>query len=302
MFAVLLVALLGMAALVIDVGTMWQARRNLVTATDAGALAAAQEYAIGGTGCATVAADFYGRNAPPDADAPTCSTAGQTVTVAGNVDVPFTFGRALGLTDGAITASTTALWQQPYSVSGLRPLGLCLDMLTAQGATPPVLGQTVHVPWNNDGPDTCSNGGSGNNIPGNWGYIDFDNTAGNPNNQISDWTANGYPDAVAPGIFDPFTGAHNNIANDLTPLIGQCITLPIYTKAEGNGGNAEFTIVDFASVILTDVHFTGQQNARYFEFTWASCLVQGSGEGGGIDYGPKTIRICDVDNSAQNRC
>ena len=302
-FAIFLIVMLGMAALVVDYGSLWQARRNLITATDAAALAAGKEFAIGGNGCVSVAGDYYTRNAPPGADAPVCTTpSAKTVKVDGSVDVPYIFGKIFGLTSESMTASTTVVIEQPYSVGGLRPLGLCYEMLDAQGALPPVVGTTVHVPWNNDGPDDCAAESQGNGIPGNWGYIDFDKVNGNPGNQIQDWTENGYPDEVSPGIFPPFTGSHTSLKKDLNDLIGICIGLPIYTVATGNGNNAEFTIVDFASVKLTEVKFTGSQASRYFKFTWDTCLVQGSGTGGGVDYGPKTIRICDVDSTTTNRC
>ncbi|MGI9622780.1 MAG: pilus assembly protein TadG-related protein, partial [Acidimicrobiales bacterium] len=49
--AVGMVGLLGATALAFDLGNAWQARRELTNSTDAGALAAAASFAVGGDGC-----------------------------------------------------------------------------------------------------------------------------------------------------------------------------------------------------------------------------------------------------------
>ena len=46
----------------VDTGNAWQTRRNMVTASDAAALAAAGAYAVGQSGCAEVAAEYLGHN------------------------------------------------------------------------------------------------------------------------------------------------------------------------------------------------------------------------------------------------
>jgi hypothetical protein len=303
LLAVFLVVLLGLAAMVIDYGSLWQHRRQMVTATDAAALAAAQEYAIGGNGCdASVARAYYDRNAPANADAPACTPGTQQVRVDGSVTVEYGFGRILGLDSQAIVSSTTASWQQPSSVKGLRPLGLCLSVLRRLNASPPRSGQRVTIPWNNSQPDDCST--AGNNIPGGWGYIDF-NGGGNGGNEIEAWTADGYDQPVSPGVYEPFTGSHSNLQSTIEGLIsdGQCVALPVYERASGNGNNIRYRVVDFATVVFTGVRFTGSPNNRFLSFQFTPCVVQGDGtNGGGVDYFPRVIRICRVDSTTTNDC
>ena len=62
LFVMFITAFLGCAAFTVDLGHSWQERRNFITATDAAALASAQEYAEGGNGCASVAARRFRRH------------------------------------------------------------------------------------------------------------------------------------------------------------------------------------------------------------------------------------------------
>ena len=298
----MLVVLLGLGAMVIDLGSAWQHRRQLVTATDGAALAAAQEFASGGDGCESVAADYYNRNAPASAEEEVCTPGNHSVRVDGSDTVQFGLARIFGIDDQVVNSSTTASWEQAVAVKGLRPIGLCLGVLEDLGASPPSPGQEITIPWDNNGPDVCSPGGE--NVPGSWGYIDF-NGGGNAGNEIIDWTENGYDELVSPGTYEPFTGAHGNMQSAIEGLIAsaECVALPVYEHASGNGNNARFTVIDFATVTITGVRFTGAPADRYLSFRFTPCLVQGDGAaGGGVDYLASVIAICKVDNSPVDNC
>jgi len=215
--ALLLVVIFGFAAYTLDTGNTWQARRHLITATDAAALGAANEFAKGHDGCAgtddaLVAANYTG------ASVQTCARSSGTgpgyVTVIANHDVDWTFARIFGATGRTITASTTAAWGSPLGLTGLRPLGLCADeahlqswlAAVAAGNTAP--SPTYRIPYTKASPDLCG----GSSVPGNWGVQDF-NGGNNSNNETRDWLANGYPGLVEKGAWIPGNTARSATAS-----------------------------------------------------------------------------------------
>ena len=55
MVALSMVVILGGAAISVDLGNAWQAKRQLHTASDSAALSAGEVYAFSGNGCASIA-------------------------------------------------------------------------------------------------------------------------------------------------------------------------------------------------------------------------------------------------------
>ncbi len=306
--ALMLTVVLGLAAVVVDVGNSWQTRRHLVTATDAAALAAAQAYVQDSTGCDAVAADYINKNfgaatmtactyVAPSATAP------GRVTVEAETLVDFNFAPALGIDDTTVTSSTTVRFDRASSVSGgLRPFGLCNAVLdTFTPTIVPDNGVIYRVYYGKDQhPDSCG----GNNVGGNWGILDFDGGS-NPQGDIRDWTEFGYPGTVNIGdIIDGNPGAYSNSLNGaLTELLNvDYFTLPIFDTANGNGSNAEFHIVNFAVVKLHGFKLTGAEKNRYFEIEFLDRVVQGTGGHDQISYGPWVIDVCAVDGTPISPC
>ena len=127
--AIVVVVLFGMAAvLVIDLGNGWQSRRHLITATDAAALAAAQDYAIDLDGCTNQAATYVNNNFA-DATMVSCVLGGSPgagwVTVTADVDVTTVLAGVIGAGDYDVSSASTARWGTTRTVGGLRPLSLC---------------------------------------------------------------------------------------------------------------------------------------------------------------------------------
>src|SRR6185436_18198193 len=123
--ALLLVVLFGFAAFALDTGNTWQARRHLITATDAAALGAAEDFAKGTDGCAGTDDTLVSANFP-GSSVSSCSRSAGTgagyVTVTATHDVEWNFARIFGANGRTITASTTAAWGSPVGLTGLRPL------------------------------------------------------------------------------------------------------------------------------------------------------------------------------------
>jgi len=298
--ALFLSAALGFGALVIDVGNSWQERRHLVTATDAAALGAVQDYVRGDNGCTLSAGPLVLAN-NSDATMSDCNhkpitqTTPGWVTVEAEANVNFLFAGALGFSDTDVTSSTTARYDFAATVDGgLRPFGLCLDALDA--LTPTIVpgnGEVYRIYYGKDAqPDSCG----GNDVPGNWGILDFDGGA-NSANDTKDWVLNGYDGPVSIGdVIEGDTGAiSNSLKSELDFLITvDHFTLPVFDFAVENGANSEFTINNFTVVRLIDYKVTGPQEDRWIELEFLDEVVQGGGGGPG-GFGAYVIGICAVD-------
>lgn len=314
--ALAIVALLACAALVIDIGLGWQSRRNLVTTTDAAALAAGNAYAAGSTGCNTVAANYVNLNAP-GATMTSCTSSlngnAGTVTVDAEQDINAIFGRVVGLNDLPTASSTTVQWGPPSGATGLRPFGLCSEapgmasFLANTSST-----QTHRIAYTKDSPNQCG----GNNVPGNWGTINFDGGGGGAN-ETRDWVDNGYDGSVFSGTaggdcgseafacYPGSTGADAGVANAVRNLrdSGIYFGLPIYDLASGNGSNAQYHVVGFARVRIVDFQFNGQESQRFIELEFRPGVLTGSCcNPGGPQTNAVAIAICAVDNKNLGAC
>ena len=298
----LLTGLLGLSALVVDVTIAWQERRHVVTSTDAAALAATADFVAGSNGCSVTAPDYLARNNPQASLTscehlpPTAARPGR-VTVTAEADVDFVFGPALGFTDTTVGSSTSVSYDTASVVTGgLRPYGLCVDIVSGLGMTPGD-GVVYRIYYGKDAqPDACN---GNDNVPGNWGVLDFDGGA-NPTGDIRDWTEFGYPGSVAIGDWvegDP--GAFSNsVRNELQHLVDnvESFGLPVFdTYNDLGGSNAEFQIVNFAAVRLHDFKTTGPQADRYLDIEFLNDVVQGTGGGPADGLGAFVIGICAVD-------
>ena len=323
--ALTMVVLMGMAALVIDLGNGWRVRRSLIQATDSGALAAAQEFAEGRNGCTNNTGTDYVTFNEPAAFNSNCTPfvypSGQQgrVTVDTDHNVQTWFASVIGLGDYTVESSTTAVWGPPALITGLRPIGLCFDGSTALQnamALAPPAETLIRVWYDKDQPDDCG----GTNIPGNWGTIDFDGGA-NSNADTDAWIINGYPDGVAfddhtvtscnnePHCYEGDTGALSGVASSPNSALNQLrasgifFTLPVFNYVEGNGATALFHLMGAVRVQLVDFNFNGAQSTWYIDLRVKPGLITGTccGDGGGASNS-KIIAICGVDPNATSAC
>ena len=298
----------GFAAYAIDAGNLWQTRRNMVTATDAAALASASDYATGGNGCSSSASAYVSLNRG-DGSVESCAASGSgtdagRVTVRAGTTIDYTFAGIFGLDTKRVRSTTTAEWGIPSGALGLRPFGLCLNANAQLAAWlnlptgPTGTSGTIRITYGKSQPNAC-----GTNVPGNWGVQDFDGGA-NSNADTKTWTHDGYPGLVSIGAAIPGdTGAFSNSLNSELSYLqatGQTFALPIFDSATGNGSGARFHIVAVVDVRLVGFLTTGAQANRYFDLVFSRAVLQGTCCGTGLDTGARVVRICDVDTLNPN--
>jgi hypothetical protein len=303
--AIMCLVLFGAAAYAIDAGNLWQTRRNMVTASDAAALAAAGEYAVGQNGCAN-ASEWLTTNrsdATLDSCTPSGTNNGGHVTVSGHTTVPFSFAGVFGLTDEQVTAATSARWGIASSASGLRPIALCITatpelqewLNLPAGPTGPTT-TPIKIMLSNSQPDACVN--ESNQAAGNWGLAFGEGN--NSNSDTVDWLLNGYDDEVSVGDdVHANPGAFSNSVNSALQTLRDndvWFPLPVFDRVVGkNGSNASYHIVSFVFVQLVDFVTTGAETDRYITVNMDRGVIEGSCCGTGLDTGTRVVRICDVD-------
>jgi len=137
LFALAGAVLLGLVALAVDVGMFLQERRSLQNGVDAASLAGAIELPQSNSLAGHNAREWAKRNgievAQGDEVTVTVSNDQTAVTVEVARDVPFLFGRVLGLDVLEVKADATAKVGSPASLAGVLPFGVLEDAIDYDG-------------------------------------------------------------------------------------------------------------------------------------------------------------------------
>lgn len=315
--ALAMTVIMGMASLAIDIGQGYWARRSLIPATDAAALAAAQDYAKGGNGCTSTAGTYLTQN---DAAATLVgcvpynyNTTQGRVTVTATKPVSTSFGKVLGFGNYTVRSVTTAGWSPPAGVTGVRPMGVC-------GLSNTTIANLLTSTANVDTTVTVTYGNTGNacgSASGNWGMIDF-GASSNSNKDTNDLIRNGWLDNAVTfenHVVTSCTGdAHcrhgdtgvlsNSNASALNTLIANqtWFGVPIYNYVSGSGANAQFHIVGILRAQLVSHSLNGTARNRSLTFRFRPGLLTGTFGGTEVDGGNKVIAICGVDAGSYGAC
>jgi hypothetical protein len=288
----------------------------MVTASDAGALAAAGQYARGLDGCATAAGILTANRS--DAVLDSCRPSGTGtrgyVTVSGHTTVPLSFAGIFGMSNKQVDAATTAKWGTPSATTGLRPIALCLtatpgleDWLHLPDGPSGPTEAPVEIRLSNTEPDACVS--ADGKAAGNWGLAFGDGNTSN--SDTKDWLENGYPNEVSIGDnVDANSGAFSGSVVDALETLrddGTWFALPVFDRVDGQGGTkATYHVVAFARVQLVDFDVSGTQAQRFITVNLDRGLIQGKCCGFGPDTGTRVVRICDVDainpDTSSNAC
>ncbi|MCK6208948.1 pilus assembly protein [Georgenia sp. EYE_87] len=281
--ALLMIPLLGFGAIAIDVAALHADRQQLQLGADAGALAIAQDCAVGS--CAAdptaVAREFSDANKNDgDTREPvvTFQQSAGTVTVQTSSNREHWLAPALGFDASDVVASATAAWDVAGGADTL-PLifSVCeIDKLvTAAGGTFTVDETTGHYQFENtseivriylDHPSStgapkdysCTPEGADSalKMPGGFSWI----TDGSDSGVCSVYTSVGEPVSNNPG--NP--GPSECTEEYLTSLIGKTVALPVFNFAEGGGAPGVYTVYGYVGFKVSGMWlmFQGGQTVK----------------------------------------
>lgn len=239
--AMMMVVLLGMAAIVVDVGAIYSERAQLQNGADAAALAIAQNCAAGVCGdTAATATALTGKNANDNAAAATAvvdQSAGavtvntSTLTAQGQHALALAFAPILGFKTGTVGATAKAAWGSPAAAT-VFPF---TTPHCVYDQAPP--GQLLWITT-----DASCRDSKGNIVPGGFGWLD----ESSPCAAVVDITAQV---GSQPGKSGP--------PCSMTGVVNTTILIPLYETAWGQGQNATYSVYGFAAFHLSDYSWPG---------------------------------------------
>ena len=245
------VVMVGMAALVIDVGSILDEKRQLQNGADAGALAVAQSCALGGCRpeLAAPLANSNSKDLASAADTPSINMSTKQVTVTtrtrtgGTSILPYSFGQILtGIAGKEVTAKSTAQWAPLGRAVVMRLAISQCDVLRLGISTVP---RTIYF---HSASSACDKGGK--DASGAFGWLDDDRP---PTGNTCELTVTAGQTASAdPGNSGPTAC--------LDPYFPMDILLPVFDDVrgiQGTGTNATYLIKGFARFRLTGYRFAG---------------------------------------------
>jgi hypothetical protein len=302
--AITIAVLLGLVGLTIDVGAMYWERRELQNGADAGALAIAEECALGSPLCNETAAapsvkslaDGNSSDGAAAIDILKINSGAHTVTVRtstlnddGTVKFDPFFAEVIGFDGSTIRAEAVAQWGNPSSLFGL-PLiiSMCEFPGTSQLPSP----EDILYFHDGNNAEEC-NAQAGQDADGD-GFLagGFGWLTGDGDCELFLQTGSWY-DA------DPGSSPSNGCdPAPLLDLVGQDIPLPIFDDLFGVGTDGNYHIAGFAMFHITGFNFGGLFKAnppcsgdeRCMSGYFTTGVVY-DGEVGGPDTGIRIVKL-----------
>lgn len=293
--AAAVVVLVGMAALVIDVGAIRNERRQLQNGADAAALAVAQRCALapcGAPGSPTAASmalakDLAGANAQDGKSSVTVSfPSPNQVEVITSTDggsgaiLPYNFGQVVtGKKGTTVRAKATASWG-PASTAPAVPLAVSQCDLAR-----------LRAPTNGPVFEFAGSGCESKDAPGAFGWLDGAcETTGPPSTWKLPTFIVGTRASADPGKSGP--------KDCLDGLKDKDIIIPVFDDVTGNGNNTTYRIVGFAAIRLTGWGFPGDESTPRPCRSNQSCLqgtfinfVTAGPTGAGAGFGVSAVKL-----------
>jgi Putative Flp pilus-assembly TadE/G-like len=249
--AAIITALVGMAALVIDVGSWYQADRRLQTAADAAALAGAQHLPTDTAEAERVAHDFAQRNYAGAAVTP--HAVPTTIDVSAAVDTPGIFAPVLSEAFEVVRvhAEAQAMVFAPSELKDVAPIAVYKDEACIV-TNPGCFGQPVTLSFAEDAPYDPTKS--------KFGLLDLDRDGRAGAGDMKDWLEDGYSDYLPiDTVYPPANGEKNGIKAQLEDAADdqRVLLFPVFDTA----GEAGYHVIGWAAFVIDDVvEWTGQQH------------------------------------------
>jgi Flp pilus assembly protein TadG len=254
-FALLLIPMLGFAAIAVDVGALYAERARLQVGADAAAIAVAQDCSRGNCGnmLATAQALITANDTGGTAARPVLSSDPLSVTVTGGTPQEHWFAPVIGHDSTRVSATATVGWGGPSGGTSVLPLTFswCEFKQQTGGGLPS--GDTVRtIYFTKTSQTTGCTGPSNNIVPGGFAYLDTDPGACEVTTALDgQWfskTGNSVPSACS--------------TSDFSEWLNRTVLLPLFDEAGETGNNAWYRVYGYAAFRLTGYHLGGQYSTN----------------------------------------
>jgi Flp pilus assembly protein TadG len=293
MAAIFMLALVGMAGLVLDVGSWFRQQRVTQATVDAAALAGAQS--LPSVDAANAAAtDFAGKNGGVAGVSITIGskwTPNDLITVKQTRASTGFFSNLFGISTVTLRATASAVTEVPTSARYVAPIVVNIKHPDLSGPGCPCF---------ND-PTTLDLGKTG--APGAFALVNLDlsdekGTIGA--STLADWIQHGYDKYLPLGSYfsDPGAKWNNNTIQAAMQLrYGTDLLFPVYDTLIDEGSNAEYHILGWAGFHLTRAQANGDSGTLDGYFTqviWQGLVSVDGGPSPAIpDLGVHSVALVD---------
>jgi Flp pilus assembly protein TadG len=293
-----MVMILGMAALVLDVGNWFRDKRRLQGTVDAAALAGAQQLPDDASAAQSQALSYANKNGGDVAGANIVVSsqyqANDTIAVSGARTDAGIFSKVIAIPGADITARAKARVGPPAQALHVAPMVVFCGHSLIQNCN------------NNHTPDfgvqtTMDYDPMG--APGAFGMLNLDGESGTIGSSTeAAWITTGFDKYLGLGKYKSDPGAKfssTNIQDALTGRIGTVLLFPVFKTLDDQGQNAQYDIIGWIGFYLQsfDVHGNSATLHGYFTTYIAQGILSGSSPGsGGVPssfFGVKSIQLIE---------
>jgi hypothetical protein len=299
LMALSLLVIMGMAALVVDVGSWYHTKRRLQGTADAAALAGAQLLPTDSSGAQSLALSYANKNGGDVAVADITVTStvqpNDTIAVRAKRTDTGVFSGIVGIGSADIAARAKARVGPPVQARYVAPMVVFCDhplIHNCNGDSEPDFGE--------EHPSTMDYDPMG--APGAFGMLNLDGGNGTPgSSDEADWILHGFNKYLPIGNYRSDPGAKfssSNIQDALQARKGTVLLFPVFKQLDGQGQNAVYEIIGWIGFHLNtyEVHGNNAVLHGYFtEFIAQGILAGGGGGGSGpsSSFGVKSIQLIE---------
>ena len=295
LMAVFLTVMVGVAGLVLDVGSWYRADRATQATADAAALAGAQKLNDGTSPAAALANEYATKNGGGTVQVTFSrrAIANDLITVTVAKPAPAFFTKLFGIDSVQVNARATARAGVPGKARYVAPITVNEQhpMLQCRCFNDPtqVTLINLHSPGSGD-------------AAGAFGLLNLESVSSGSSGNIGadvlgQWVRDGYQDELPLGKYDSAPSATFNssyIRDALSARVGDELLFPVYrSPITGGGSNAKYNIIGWVGFMLTSYNVAGNNGTLSGYFT--KVIWQGlADESGNIpDFGVRVITLVE---------
>ncbi len=284
-----LAGLLGMGALVLDVGSWFRADRATQATADAAALAGAQALPFDPGGASGLAVQYANSNggglAAGDVSVSSALQANDTISVSVKRPAPGFLSKLFGIASVNVGSTATARIDGIKAARYVVPIVVKNTHPLLAGAGCPCFKRPTTLPLGKTG------------APGAFDLVNLDGSSGGTGPPIlAGWILHGFDGYLPLGGYFSDAGAKWNssqVQGALAGRLGTDLLFPVYDTLTGSGSNATYHVIAWVGFHLTGFTARGSSGtiSGYFtEIIWEGIQSEKPGDAG-PDFGARTIRL-----------
>jgi len=283
-----LAGIMGMAALVLDVGSWFREKRQLQATADAAALAGAQALPTSPSAATTLALRYAGANGGGVASANIVITSGlganDTIKIDAQANAPGFFSKVFGVDLVNVGASAAARAALPVAAQYVAPMVVSDKHPLLAGPGCPCFRRQTTLGYDPMG------------APGAFGMLNLFGDSGTPgSSDEAYWILHGFDKYLPLGDYRSDPGAKfssSNVQGALDGRVGTVLLFPVFHVLGGGGQNAVYTIVGWVGFHLDSYTVNGNNATLTGYFTqFIAKGIQSSTGTNQPDFGVRTIQL-----------